>query len=155
MYKVYKISENYLPAAAWRMIKKAIKFMVMIYLLFALYIIGQDKLNLKVVLTCAIGILPAYALALLIAYPLLKSIYRTFRIVLDEDGVEFYIRGNDKKIKWSNLRAVKQPDGTMELYDKHVSAFFRKLTGEGNIQLIPEIEHFDELLAEIDKNKRY
>jgi hypothetical protein len=153
MYQVYKISEQYLPAAVWRMIKKAIKLMVIIYVLFTIYIIWQDQLSLNVILICAIGILPAYALALLIAYPLLKTVYRTFRIIVDDDGVEFYISGNDKKISWNNLQTVKQPNGTMELHDKHVSTFFRKLTGEGNIQLIPEIERFDELLTEIDKYK--
>ncbi|WP_374951871.1 hypothetical protein [Mucilaginibacter sp.] len=129
MYEIYKIKETDLHAAAWRTIKKAIKLMVVIYIIFTVYIIWQDQLSLNVILTCAIGILPAYTLALLIAYSLLKSIYRTLRVVVDDDGVEFYIRGNDKKISWSNLRIVKQENGTIQLQYKHISAMFSKLTG--------------------------
>jgi hypothetical protein len=155
MYQVYKIKETDLHAAALRTIKKAIHYMVIIYVCFNLYIICQEQFSIHVLLIIALGTLPAYTIALIIGYSLLKRTYRTFRIVLDDTGVEFYIRRNDKKIDWHNLQVVTKPDGDIELRDKHISALFRILTGEGSIQLFPEIERLDELRTEINKYKSY
>ncbi|MGZ3872198.1 MAG: hypothetical protein ACXVJD_04740 [Mucilaginibacter sp.] len=153
MYQLYRIGEDSLPAAAGRTIRSAIKVMAIVYLLLIVYMVWRFQAGFKDVLIGAAVCVPGYGLALAISYPLLKQRYRTFRIFLDDDGVGFHIRGNDKKISWNNLRKITKADDTIELRDEHISAAFRVLTGEGSILLIPEIEHFDELLAEIDKFK--
>jgi hypothetical protein len=155
MYKVYRISEAQLAAAAMRTIRTAVKLMVIVFVFLNLYLFWQVQLTIKLMLIGATVYIPGNIIALTIGYALVKQKYRTYRIVLDDNGVEFYIRGNDKKINWNNLQSVTKPDGTIELHDKHVSTFFRVMTGEGSIQLIPEIERFDELRAEINKFKTF
>lgn len=153
MYQVYKINEERLAAAALRMLKRAVKIMVAAYLVLMFYLALRLQQGWEMLLMSTIGFIPLCLLALLLGYALLKQAYSTFSIVLDDEGVEFHIRGNHKKIKWGDVNRIDKADGTVELHDHHVSAIIRILTGEGSIQLIPEIERFDELLAEINKFK--
>ncbi|CAM3741397.1 hypothetical protein MUGA111182_06390 [Mucilaginibacter galii] len=150
MIKVYKLSEDQLSSAAIRIIKAAVKLMVIVLVLVNGYFLGCLHLSWKYALIGSAVCVPAFGLAILIGYGLLKQSYKHYRIVLDDDGVEFYMPPNDKKIKWENLSKHLISNGTIELHDTTKSAFFRWLTGEGNIQIIPELENFDDLCTTID-----
>lgn len=150
MIKTYKINEDQLSSAAFRIIKAAVKFMLVVFVLVNAYFLGCLHVSWKYALIGSAVCIPAFGLAILIGYGLLKQSYRHYRIVLDDDGVEFYMPPNDKKIKWQNLSKHLMSNGTIELHDMTSSAFFRWLTGEGNILIIPELEHFDDLCTTID-----
>ncbi|QJD97793.1 hypothetical protein HH214_18885 [Mucilaginibacter robiniae] len=150
MYQVYKIDTAKLPAAAFRTIKMAVKLMVIVYVLFTVYITLRLKFDWTYVFTGAAVCIPAYGLALLLGYMLLKQRYRHYRIVLDDEGVAFYMPPNDKKIQWENLLITNKTDGTIALRDRSKSAIARWLTGEGNIEIIPELERFSELKQTIE-----
>lgn len=152
MYQVYKISEERLPAAARRTIAAAVKLMLVIYILFLVYLVTYLHGSWKPALLSAAVCIPAYGLALLLGYFLLIRNLRTLRVVLTDEGAEFYMPRNSKKIKWENLSLIKKPNGTTELHDKSISAIIRRLTGDGSIPLIPEIEHYNELLAAISNH---
>lgn len=145
MYQVYKINEEHLSAAAGRTIKAALKLMLVVYIAIVLYMAAQLGLNWKYIFIGACVTIPGYGLALLIGYYILKQRFRRYRIVLDDDGIEFYMPPNDKKIKWQNANKLQKKDGVVELRDKNRSAMARWLTGEGSISIIPELEHFDQL----------
>lgn len=150
MIKVYKLSEDQLSSAAIRIIKVAFKLMLIVLVLVNGYLLGCLHASWQSALIGSAVYIPAFGLAILIGYGLLKQRYKHYRIVLDDDGVEFYMPPNDKKIKWQNLSKHLMSNGTIELHDMTRSAFLRWLTGEGNIQIIPELENFDDLCTTID-----
>lgn len=150
MNQVYKIAENQLSAAAGRTIKIALKLMIIVYIAFVVYMAWRLGLSWKYILMGAGVSIPGYGLALLIGYAILKQRFRRYRIVLDDEGIEFYMPPNDKKIKWENVLKDQKKDGTIAIRDKHRSAMARWLTGEGSLQIIPELERFDELNATLN-----
>ncbi|WP_462267380.1 hypothetical protein [Mucilaginibacter sp.] len=151
MYQVYKIGEDGLPAAALRLIKTAFMVMLAVYLLLMIYLLYNFQGGIKYILISAAVCIPAYGLALLLGYMLLKQNYRRFRFVLDDEAIELSLPLNRKRIKWANVSKLEKSGGVTEIHDTNVSAWIRILTGEGNIPLVPEIENRNELMAMIDK----
>lgn len=153
MYHLYKIKQELLSNAALRTIKYAFKIITGIGVVMLAYMLVSLHSNIKIVMIAVVVYIASSGLALLLGYTLLKSTYHSLSILLDDEGVEFHIRGNAKKIKWKNLCVITKSSNRKQLQDDSVSSIIRFLTGEGVIPLIPEVDHYDHLLEEISKYK--
>lgn len=82
----------------------------------------------------------------------LEKIYETLEIRLTDAGVEREAETwGYKIIKWPDMQIKHNPNGTIEVYDKNISAFNRKMYGKGWIQIEPEIENVDLLMTQIQQ----
>jgi len=80
----------------------------------------------------------------------LAKIYETLEIRLTDVGVERKAETWGYKIvKWPDIQIKQNRNGTIEVYDKNISAFNRKMYGTGWIQIEPEIENVDLLMTQI------
>lgn len=78
------------------------------------------------------------------------SSYKTLKIILDDDGIERKAEMQPyKKIEWTNLQFEENSKGIVDLYDKNVSKFSRKMYGRGWIRIQPEIINYEILLNSI------
>jgi len=75
--------------------------------------------------------------------------------VLSENGVEAKAEMMPyKNIAWDNLIIKEKPDGTVNLYDKNISAFTRIMYGKGWIIIQPETFNKAVLLSELFKHRQ-
>ena len=80
----------------------------------------------------------------------LVNSYKTLAIVLCESAVESKAENMPyKKISFSDLIIKQKSNGAINLYDKNISAFMRKMYGKGMIIIPPEIFDKQSLLHEL------
>jgi hypothetical protein len=78
--------------------------------------------------------------------------YRSLEIVLSENGVKSKAEGLPcKSITWTNIIVEEKSNGAINLYDKSISVFIRKMYGKGWIIIQPETMNKQALLNEIMK----
>lgn len=85
----------------------------------------------------------------------LVNAYRSLEIVLSENGVESKAVGMPYKIiACADLIIKEKSNGAVNLYDKEVSAFTRKMYGKGWIIIQPEMADKDALVNELLKHRQ-
>ncbi|MDN3580292.1 hypothetical protein [Mucilaginibacter flavus] len=100
-------------------------------------------------------IIPILFLPIYLASKRVKKSYKTQQIMLSDAGVESKAEMMPyKNISWDNLIINEKPNGTINLYDKSISAFSRKMNGRGWIIIHPEILNREQLLTELLKYQR-
>ncbi|MGZ3828661.1 MAG: hypothetical protein ACXVAY_07095 [Mucilaginibacter sp.] len=111
---------------------------------------SADLIGLPLAFGFLIACIPLY----LGANRLVKA-YRSLEIVLSENGVESKAVGLPYKIiTWANLIIEEKSNGTVNLYDKGVSAFTRKMYGKGWIIIQPEMADKEALVNELLKHRQ-
>jgi hypothetical protein len=134
-----------------RTLMKFVKFFVVVFLIIIvpLYFFGDKELNKSYIQSLAISFPILFVAVNRGTKRLIKS-YETLEITLSDQGIE---RTGQllsyKMIKWADLRIEEKPNGAINLYDKSVSTFNRKMYGKGWIQIQPETIDIHLLLSQL------
>lgn len=82
----------------------------------------------------------------------LRKTYESFKLVLNDEGVEVKAEMTPyRSIPWQYLEVKERRNGIIDMYDSRISNFSRRWSGKGWIRIQPEIEDRDLLLNELTK----
>jgi len=149
--RVYVIDEGQINALRNRILFKIYKIlgMVIVPLIILEYFSWKNKGTSFWLIT--IGMIVYMMIIYYIAANRAAKSYRTLKIVLGKDGVESKAdKMPYKMIPWSDLE-IQEKSNEINLYDKNVSSFMRKMYGKGRIIIPPEILDKESLLSELYK----
>lgn len=154
--QIYKIDETQIDTLVKRLALKniIILLLVMVFVVGSQYLTRKES-DIQRLLMSQLFIIPILFLPIYLASKRVKKSYKTQQIMLSDAGVESKAEMMPyKNISWDNLIINEKPNGTINLYDKSISAFSRKMNGRGWIIIHPEILNREQLLTELLKYQR-
>jgi hypothetical protein len=151
MLETYTIDPALLGNIRKRMITRlGIVMVISILIVFVPQLLDRSKLDIK-----SSGIALCFTMTILI-FTMNKALnrqinsFKTLRIVLNDEGIESKAELQPyKRIEWNALQIKEKPNGTIDLYDKSISKFNRKMYGRGWIHIQPETLDKDKMLNTI------
>ena len=155
--QVFKIDESQVGKIAKRNFLRAVKILLPIFAVVSVYQYFQYKSRHDELIGLYIGMSLFFPLFMLLpiylgAKKATKSI-RTLELILNDNGVEKKAEmAPYRQIAWQNVALKEKPNGTLDIYDKNVSAFMRWWNGTGRIILPPEMLNRETLITELQKH---